>query len=196
MDYTKQIFEMLGVEPEEEFKLKFVDNDLSYQAKIKYKYKLDKNLQIFWFNDIIGEWRKDLDALFLTILNGTVQIVKIPRPTAEEQLAIDYARVSGYKWLAKNKSDNVYAFKRKPVKLYSDGYWYVKELFDNVGMLLHIPISFIHWEDKEPFYIEEDEIEKTEVKKVCEYYSEGKCMARICHPNVVYEGNKNRCYTG
>lgn len=195
MDYTKQIFEMLGVEPEEEFKLKFVDNDLSYQAKIKYKYKLDKNLQIFWFNDIIGEWQKDLDALFLTILNGTVQIVKIPRPTAEEQLAIDYARACGCKWLAKDENKIVYAYKVKPHK--NSLKWCINEFIDgNTMVRIHIPISFIHWEDKEPFYIEEDEIEKTEVKKVCEYYSEGKCMARICHPNVVCEGNKNRCYAG
>lgn len=151
MDYTKQIFEMLGVEPEEEFKLKFVDNDLSYQAKIKYKYKLDKNLQIFWFNDIIGEWRKDLDALFLTILNGTVQIVKIPRPTAEEQLAIDYARACGYKWIAKDENKTLAAFKEKPQKCGKGWINTTNNPYDWIE--LYLPISFIHWEDREPFYI-------------------------------------------
>lgn len=157
-DYTKQIFDMLGVEPEEEFRLKFDGGDEFIQTK--GKYKLDKSLGTLWFNENIGEWRRDLDAIFLDILNGTAQIVKIPHPTAEEQLAIDYARACGCKWMAKDKNKKVFAFKNKPIKadpqindnIKSVGIW-VNEV-DGAGWIpIGIPISFLSWEDKEPFYI-------------------------------------------
>lgn len=147
-DYTKQIFEMLGVEPEEEFRLKFDDGDSFIQTK--GKYKLDKSLRTLWFNDNIGEWRKDFDAMFLAILNGTAQIVKIPKPTAEEQLAIDYARACHFNWLGKNKNKSVYMFTLKPSKEIS--YW--KPDCDDVHYQpTYIPISFIRWEDEEPYFI-------------------------------------------
>lgn len=148
-DYTKQIFDMLGVEPEENFRLKFIGGDEFIQTK--GRYKLDKNLKTFWFNDNIGEWRKDLDAMFLAILNGTAQIVKIPHPTAEEQLAIDYARACGCKWIAKDENKTLAAFKEKPKKGIKE--WLNTTDDFNDWIELYLPISFISWEDEEPYYI-------------------------------------------
>lgn len=145
-DYTKQIFDMFGVEPEEEFRLKFIGGDQFIQTK--GKYKLDKNLKTFWFNDNIGEWRRDLDAIFLAILNGTAQIIKIPHPTAKEQLAIDYARACGFKWIVTDKYGTA-AFEKKPVK--GKYIWLHSE--QGKCIEIHIPISFLHWEDEEPYYI-------------------------------------------
>jgi hypothetical protein len=151
-DYTKKIFEMLGVEPEEEFRLKFDGGDSFIQTK--GKYKLDKSLRTLWFNDNIGEWRKDLDAMFLAILNGTAQIVKIPHPTAEEQLAIDYARACGFKWMAKDEGGTIHAFEHKPVKSAESKYWFSNELYSKF-IAIGLPISFLSWEDEEPYYIGE-----------------------------------------
>lgn len=150
-DYTKQIFDMLGVEPEKEFKLKFMGGDQFIQTKGKYKF--DKSLRTFWFNDNIGEWRRDLDAMFLAILNGTAQIVKIPHPTAEEQLAIDYARACGYKWLAKDEDKHVYAYISKPQKNNGHCVWAVNGSSDEDALIIGIDIFFIRWEDEEPYYI-------------------------------------------
>lgn len=150
MDYTKQIFEMLGVEPEEEFRLKFIGGDEFIQTK--GKYKLDKNLKTFWFNDNICEWRRDLDAMFLAILNGTAQIVKIPHPTAEELLAIDYARACGFKWMAKDEGGTIHAFEHKPVKSADRKYWFSNELNTRI-IAIGLPISFLQCDDEEPFYI-------------------------------------------
>ena len=145
-DYTNKIFEMLGVEPEEEFTLRFCE-------KVFGVYKLDKHLNLYFrlcksANTFSQSCRGIKD-----ILNGNFEIIKIPKPTAEEQLAIDYARACGYKWLAKNSNGEVYAFKRKPAKIYSIGYWHVNDLLDNVNIILHNPISFLSWEDEEPYYI-------------------------------------------
>lgn len=190
MNYTKQIFEMLGVEPKEEFKLKSRTGKISDTS-----FKIEEDLDVIYFD--FGDWYKCEESVLQEILTGEREIIKIPHPTKEEQLAIDYARACGFKWIAKDKNKTVTAFKEKPKKGTKEWLNTTNDLDDWIE--LYLPISFIHWEDEEPFYIEKDETKETEetkVKKVCEFYSEGKCMARIYHPNVVCEGNKNRCYAG
>lgn len=138
-DYTKQIFEMLGVEPEEEFSF----------GKNKSVYKLDRKLNIMYF---AGEkFVYVSDYTILDILRGDLKIIKIPRPTAEEQLAIDYARACGFKWLAKDKNKRLTAFKEKPKKGIKE--WLNTTDDFNDWIELYLPISFISWEDEEPYYI-------------------------------------------
>lgn len=143
MDYTKQIFEMLGVEPEERFKLKI--NGITP----KEYYYIDDYLNVCC---IVTENHHETCGFTLNlILAGNVQIIKIPHPTAEEQLAIDYARVCGCKWLAKDEDGKVYAYKGKPIKKYSHSWRNAND--PNDYLIIALPISFIHWEDEEPFYI-------------------------------------------
>lgn len=135
-DYTKQIFEMLGVEPEEEFSF----------GKNKSVYKLDRKLNIMYF---AGEkFVYVSDYTILDILRGDLKIIKIPRPTAEEQLAIDYARACGMKWITTDKYGTA-AFEKKPVK--GKYIWLHSE--HGKCIKIHLPISFLSWEDDEPFYI-------------------------------------------
>lgn len=150
-DYTQQIFELLGVEPEEEFKLKSRNG-----RQLKAKFKIYEDLDILYNEDkncdwLIGEEKSRL----LEILTGEYEIIKIPHPTTEEQLAIDYARACGYKWLAKDKSKIIWAFIVKPKK--SEDVFGNKTIGayddDSGAMQIEIPISFISWEDEEPFYI-------------------------------------------
>ena len=154
-DYTKQIFDMLGVEPEEEFKI--TTHNPNYRNR--YIFKFDKDLNLFT-RTTNTKWDTALLCFLLEILTGKCDIVKIPRPTAEEQLAIDYARACGYKWVAKDENKKVFAFKNKPIKAEPQskynisrvGIWHDKG--DEVGcMRIEIPISFLHWEDEEPYYI-------------------------------------------
>lgn len=137
-DYTKQIFNMLGVEPEEEFKL---------GRGHSLNYFIDKELTLRVVNRS-GAKLVSFDYKLQDILTGKIKIVKIPHPTAEEQIAIDYARVCGLKWLAKNKNNTVFAFEGKPIK--GVEYW----ILTNAKIAsIDIPISFLSWEDEEPFYI-------------------------------------------
>lgn len=145
-DYKKRIFEMLGVEPDEEFKIKGKNNALPYL------YKFTEKLETFSYDTDEDNWRRlYTDGILKDVLNGTYKIVKIPRPTAEEQLAIDYARACGCKWIAKDKNKTVAAFKEKPQK-WEKGWINTTNNLDN-WIELYLPISFIHWEDEEPFYI-------------------------------------------
>ena len=177
MDYTRQIFEMIGVEPEERFKLKI--NGITP----KEYYYIDDYLNVCC---IVTENHHETCGFTLNlILAGNVQIIKIPHPTAEEQLAIDYARACGMKWIAKNKNNTVFAFEGKPIK--GVEYW----ILTNAKIAsIDIPISFLSWEDEEPFYIGQDE---TEEKEVCKYYSGGECMGQKYHPSVECKGDKSCC---
>lgn len=141
MDYTKQIFEMLGVEPEEEFTL---------GRGYSLNYFFDKELKLRVVNRA-GAKLVSIDYKLQDILTGKIKIVKIPHPTAEEQLAIDYARACGCKWIAKDKNKTVAAFKEKPQK-WEKGWINTTNNLDD-WIELYLPISFIHWEDEEPFYI-------------------------------------------
>ena len=138
MDYIKQIFEMLGVEPYETFKIQ----------GMKETFVIDNDLNLL-LTDERGHF-----AYYLSIseiLRGEYKIIKRIKPTAEEQLAIDYARACGCKWIAKDKNKTVAAFKEKPQKGENGWINTTNNLDDWIE--LYLPISFIHWEDEEPFFI-------------------------------------------
>ncbi len=143
MDYTKQIFEILGVEPEERFKLKI--NGITP----KEYYYIDDYLNVCCI--VTKNHHETCGFTLNRILAGDVQIIKIPHPTAEEQIAIDYARACGTKWMAKNENGDNFAYIGKPEKYYAKSWRNPKDLND--WMKIYLPISFLHWEDKEPFYI-------------------------------------------
>ena len=88
------------------------------------------------------------------ILNGTYTIIKtFDKPTSQEQLAIDYAKACGYKWIAKDGDGIVFAYGDKPNRVDDLELWdYQWEDY----MQIKIPISFISWDDKEPYYIGDD----------------------------------------
>ena len=142
MNYSKQIFKMLGIKPWEEFKIPGYNSDLSFCISETLLLYCKCSPTDTWSctNSLIPDLR--------SLLNGTKTIIKIPKPTPDEQLAIDYAKKCGCKWLAKNRGDTYYAYNRKPKK--EQFGWVVK---DGEAIKIHIPISFIHWEDDEPYYI-------------------------------------------
>ena len=142
MNYSKQIFKMLGIEPWEEFKIPGYSSNLSFCISETLALYCKCSPTDTWSctNSLIPDLR--------SLLNGTKTIIKLTKPTPDEQLAIDYARKWGWKGLAKNRGDTYYAYNRKPKK--EQFGWVVK---DGEAIKIHIPISFIHWEDDEPYYI-------------------------------------------
>ncbi len=146
MDYTKQIFELLGVKPEEEFQLR-MDSDYDFL------YKLDEKLNIWSYYKTLRKWAKLEDSsnsILTMILTGEAQIVKIPHPTAEEQIALDYARVCGRKWIARDKNGDIFAYIGKPEKYHAN---WRNPKDPNDWIKIDYSISFICWEDEEPFYL-------------------------------------------
>ena len=152
MEYTKQIFEILGVKPNEEFKITGQDHRTVYRIlnNLIIQYRTYKNT---WIESgiplrefLIGHYG-----------NGEVlSIIKIPTLTPKEQLAIDYAKACGCDWIAKDSSGQIFGYHSKPKKCKSDDSYY-QDIWDFGGknIKIEIPISFLSWKDEEPYYIGE-----------------------------------------
>ena len=143
MNYSEKIFEVLGVEPYKEFKL---DN-----AKDLYTYRITNDLRIEVKVNKFVPWTLSNFIHIRSILLGEHKIIKILKPTKEEQLVIDYARLCGYNWIAKDKDGRCFAYELKPLKIERE--W--QSDFSDYTPALEIGynLSFLSWEDKEPYYI-------------------------------------------
>lgn len=146
MNYVDKVFEMLRVEPKEEFYIRATGKIQRGCEDKKIVFRITEELLVE-LKTIQGNFVGGAYSI-MDILKGRAEIVKIPKqikPTKNEQLAIDYTRLCGYKWLAKDKDGRVYAFEEKPVKL-------SKQWGCNCNSLyVPISISFISWEDDEPY---------------------------------------------
>lgn len=138
-----KVFDILGVEPFEEF---FIADE-EYAG---VKYYIDYDLKIYAMpSDSDFEMEEERsDIIILDILKNKLKIQRIYKPTKKEQLAIDYARALGCKWIAKDDLGLISGFTEKPHK--SIRIWNTKngEIYP-----INIPISFIRWDDEEPYYI-------------------------------------------
>ena len=87
-DNVRKVFDLLGVEPNEEFKVIAGD-----ESNITYKFKFDENLQGYYFS---GKWSYADDSLRL-LLNGYYKIIKLPK----KKKLIDLAPEEFAKWKEK-----------------------------------------------------------------------------------------------
>lgn len=142
-DRINKVFEILGVKPNEYFKM----IDAEFNEESNGLYCIDDNLKLHC-SALRSEYveRDSSNAIIIDILRGKKII--IPTPTEKEQLAIDYARALGCKWIAKDIDSLIYAFTEKPQKM--TAVWDVEK---GEHFVINIPISFIHWDDEEPYYI-------------------------------------------
>ena len=89
---VKKVFELLGVEPNEEFEVVLNDNN-----KFPYKLKFDENLQGYCFRN---EWRFD-ECLLRFLLSGTYQIIKLSKEPKKKKLR-DLTEEEYKKWKRQN----------------------------------------------------------------------------------------------
>lgn len=145
MNYKEQIFRMLNLEPHEEFRLSSPDSpeSLSYS----YTYRLNNNLTLQYKASNV--WNDSTRFTITNILDGSVVIRKKIKPTREEQLAIDYAKACGMNYISQDSDGEYYAYNERPSKQFQS--WYCVDKAIEIG----IPISFISWNDEEPYYIGE-----------------------------------------
>lgn len=137
MNYSDKIFEMLGVKPKELFSIR--------RENGTYYYYINDDLKIYNAVDL-----PSISLEISDILNGKVKINKIVKYTEEEQLAIDYAKACGAQWIAKDLGGEIWGYSDKPIK--QNGFWRDRDNYEKAYQL-YLPISFIHWEDEEPYYI-------------------------------------------
>lgn len=146
MELREKIFKLLGIKPNEEFKIysPFFEKDENLRT-----YKLTENM-VVEYKDNYDRWNPDWTIL-PKLLKEEAIIKKIIIPTKEEQIVIDYAKLLGHKWLAKDKNGEICGYREKPTKLHCT--WTSNE--GDYSYLEYNTISFLSFEDQEPYYIGE-----------------------------------------
>lgn len=143
-DIIKKIFEMLGVEPNEEFRL----------TDLTGKYKFNECLQLYTYdsyNNFWTTWQNESPRLN-SILTGNFNIIKLKKWTKEEEIIAKYLKLIGYKWIIKDKDWKIFAYKDKPIKHSMSGFW---SLENSRGCSIQYNMPNIKWEDTEPTYIDD-----------------------------------------
>ena len=143
IDHTEKIFKLLGLSPDEVFKVGSLCNE---------DYKITQDLKVY-MNVDRERWIRSVYTI-ADFLNGRLDICKKPVLTETEQLAIDYALACGCHWFAKDKDGTIYAYMEEPTKYKKVGRWHPnKPCFSGEVFEIGLPISFLSWEDKVPYYI-------------------------------------------
>lgn len=143
IDHTEDVFKLLGLSPDEVFKV---------GSLCSGNYKITQDLRVYTNVDR-EHWIMSVYTI-ADFLNGTLKIYKKPVPTEIEQLAIDYALACGCHWFAKDKDGTIYAYMEEPTKYKKVGRWHPnKPCFSGEVFEIGLPISFLSWDDEEPYYI-------------------------------------------
>lgn len=142
-DRINKVFEILGVEPNEIFKIKGQQNR-------KAEYYFDNNLELrcILLGDDFKLDGEESNKMVIDLLRGDLIVQTIIASTKDEWLAINYALACGCHWFAKDQDGAIYAYTEKPKKELAE--WCCTK-----GDFLEIKlsISFLSWEDDEPYYI-------------------------------------------
>lgn len=151
-DRSDEIFNMLGIKPMEKFRIKTLRE---YEQK-EYDgiFYISSDLVAYYNNGIACKDYTDYTVL-PKLLSGSFKIIKglstkNINPTPEEQTVIDYCKLCGYKYLAKDKIGEIWAYKEKPVK--REAMWL--DIDDKGIMEINYNLSFLSWDDEEPWVIE------------------------------------------
>ena len=140
-----EIAKMLGVEIGEEF---FVVE----RGHTKYKLDLEHGLMYF---DILGNrWFRTENTLNELLLNiSTIKkSSQVPEITKAERVILENLPKK-YKWIARDKDDDLYIFENEPYK--SKFYWYGKHTtYIDIFVFNHL-FQFIKWEDDNAYKIED-----------------------------------------
>lgn len=151
-DRSDEIFNMLGIKPMEKFRIKtLMQNE---QKKYDEIFYLSSDLVAYYNDGITCKDYTDYTVL-PKLLSGSFKIIKglstkNIKPTPEEQTVIDYCKLCGYKYLAKDKIGEIWAYKEKPKK--REEMWLD---WNNDGIaIIEYNLSFLSWDDEEPWVIE------------------------------------------
>lgn len=142
-NFVKDVLNVLSIQPYKKF---FIVNRDNHADKEIYYFDSELELRTARKHTICDKYS------LIDIIRGRYKIVKVPIHdiTEKEQLAIDYAKACGHKWLVKNRCGSIVAYRSEPQKNKIAGYW---ENGGWIGMEIKIPISFLSWYDEEPYYI-------------------------------------------
>lgn len=104
---VKQILEILGVEPEEEFKFRNNDSCL---------YKFDDKLCLYYLDRYDKDWRRSGIYIADIIKYGIIKIPQKPKLTNKDKIAIKFLKNCGCHYIARDQDRLLCAYKDKPYK--------------------------------------------------------------------------------
>lgn len=144
-DKVRKVFDLLGVELNEEFKIKGFNGD----------YLIDGKLKVMHRNSRMDNWRMSLYTI-VDFLEGKVKIIKLPALTEADKNAVRYLRDGGMKYVARDGNGLLYAYESKPLKT-GCGWRLENENIAPCRVFKNL-FQFVKWEDEEPFCIEDLEV--------------------------------------
>lgn len=152
----RKIFNMLGVEPNERFKI-----ESEHENHIYY---IDENLSLCLIGYDFGSVHTVLD-----ILKKEIEIVKIPKYefTKDEKNILKGLKLLKFNYIVRDEDERLTAYTDKPEKNYTLSIWQYE--FGEITYVNPNMFNFIKWEDLEPFEIPnvEDELEyETDKEKI------------------------------
>jgi hypothetical protein len=136
----RKIFDTLGVEPKEEFAIK-------YSQRI---FTIDEELNVYEkdHEKVLDRGEKSCVTI-VDFLRGDFEIIKLPILTESDKIAVSYLKMGGMKYLARDQNGLLFAYKNKPDKLLK-GFAALGECYK----LFKFLFTFVKWSDDEPFCID------------------------------------------
>ncbi len=136
---VQKVFGILGVQPGEEFNITEHPEEL---------FRITENLVVEIIQKETNKCETCNGISYKDFLLDRFEIVRISQITRRDRIALDYARAFGCKYIAADKNGTFWGYEKKPVK--QTTVW-----GSNGGQMyqIYLPVSFISWEDKEPYYL-------------------------------------------
>jgi hypothetical protein len=142
---VRKVFDLLGVEPYEEFKINI--------SRGSFVYRFDDDFVLEYKDG--DDWNESTYQM-ADILRGEIEIVKLPPPTEADKNAVRYLRDGGMKYVARDGNGLLYAYESKPLKT-GCGWRLENENITPCRVFKNL-FQFVQWTDKEPFCIEDLEV--------------------------------------
>lgn len=102
-DNVRKIFDLLGVEPNEEFKINGYDRVFYFDKELNIHFHFNQDLNLYSEND---EW---MDISLQSFINGTNKIIKLSKESKQpkKKKLRDWNMEEYKKWLEKTCKNNI-----------------------------------------------------------------------------------------
>ena len=139
-----KIFEMLGVKAGESFRIK--EEPIEGGGNI---YHFDTDFYL-WHN--MGSLGSAITTSYslLDFLNGNCHIEKLKTMTSSDKIILEYAKLCGGKYIAKDKDGDIYFYSSLPTKE-NKRWWYGPSVCHQI----YSAFSLCSWEDSQPLCVED-----------------------------------------
>lgn len=155
MNYQARVFNMLGLKPNQPFKITHISKDRHTRVPISGTYRI-KSIDLT-LQELVADnkWEDCTIYNISHILSGKLSIHKLIEQVSmslTEKATLTFLKSQGYNFVVVARDGECIAFESKPVRLNDS--WVNDEVYAGCNFVtLTTPLTFLCWED-EPFYID------------------------------------------